>query len=146
MQFAWIEPPSPKALVSGQSYLVERARDNPAAFMTLLGKVLPTTLQGVNSDDLRVGYIVVPAKEKSGKIPWSEFPGFRLCQHNEALSIDPKHKGAHEYLGEAYLMVGNTEKAKEHLAQLDKICFFGCSEFSELKTAISDFETKKVAR
>ena len=66
MQFAWIEPPSPKAVVSGQSYLVERARDNPAAFMTLLGKVLPTTLQGVNSDDLRVGYIVVPAKEPCG--------------------------------------------------------------------------------
>jgi Tfp pilus assembly protein PilF len=66
--------------------------------------------------------------------------------YNEALSIDPKHKGAHEYLGEAYLMVGNVGKAKEHLAQLDKICFFPCSEFSELKTAISEFETKKVAR
>ncbi len=66
--------------------------------------------------------------------------------YNQALSIDPKHKGAHEYIGEAYLMVGNVAKAKEHLAQLDKICFFGCSEFSELKTAISDFETRKVAR
>ena len=67
-------------------------------------------------------------------------------EYNQALSIDPKHKGAHEYLGEAYLMVGNVEKAKEHLAQLDKICFFGCSEFTELKTAISDYEAKKVAR
>ncbi len=66
--------------------------------------------------------------------------------YNEALSIDPKHKGAHEYIGEAYLMIGNVDKAKEHLAQLDKICFFGCSEFTELKTAISDFETRKVAR
>jgi Tfp pilus assembly protein PilF len=67
-------------------------------------------------------------------------------EYNQALSIDPKHKGAHEYLGEAYLMVGNVEKAKEHLAQLDKICFFPCPEFSELKTAITEFETKKVAR
>jgi Tfp pilus assembly protein PilF len=66
--------------------------------------------------------------------------------YNQALSIDPKHKAAHEYLGEAYLMVGNVGKAKEHLAQLDKLCFFPCSEFSELKTAISDFETKKIAR
>ena len=66
--------------------------------------------------------------------------------YNQALSIDPKHKGAHEYLGEAYLMVGNVDKAKEHLAQLDKICFFGCSEFNELKTAISDYEAKKIAR
>src|SRR6267378_2231878 len=66
--------------------------------------------------------------------------------YNEALSIDPKHKGAHEYLGEAYLMVGNVGKAKEHLTQLDKICFFPCSEFTDLKKAVSDFETHKVAR
>ena len=66
--------------------------------------------------------------------------------YNAALSIDPKHKGAHEYLGEAYLMVGNVGKAKEHLSQLDRICFFPCSEFTELKRAISDFETNKVVR
>ena len=62
--------------------------------------------------------------------------------YNEALRLDPKHRGAHEYLGEAYLMVGNVAKAKEHLAQLDKICFFGCSEYNELKQAISAYEAK----
>jgi tetratricopeptide (TPR) repeat protein len=62
--------------------------------------------------------------------------------YNEALRIDPKHKGAHEYLGEAYLMVGNLPKAREHLAQLDKLCFFGCSEFSDLKKAIAAHEAK----
>jgi len=62
--------------------------------------------------------------------------------YNEALRIDPKHKGAHEYLGEAYLMVGNVAKAKEHLQSLDKICFFGCSEYSDLKRAISEHESK----
>jgi Tfp pilus assembly protein PilF len=62
--------------------------------------------------------------------------------YNEALRIDPKHKGAHEYLGEAYLMVGNVSKAKEHLGALDKLCFFGCSEYNDLKRAISEHETK----
>jgi Tfp pilus assembly protein PilF len=62
--------------------------------------------------------------------------------YNEALRIDPKHKGAHEYLGEAYLMVGNVAKAKEHLSALDKLCFFGCSEYSDLKRAISEHEAK----
>jgi hypothetical protein len=66
--------------------------------------------------------------------------------YNEALRIDPKHRGAHEYLGEAYLMVGNVAKAKEHLAQLDKLCFFGCSEFTELKKAIAEHETKTARR
>jgi len=67
----------------------------------------------------------------------------KVFQHyNEALRIDPKHKQAHEYLGEAYLMVGNLPKAKEHLAQLDKLCFFGCSEYSDLKKAIGAYEAK----
>ena len=65
--------------------------------------------------------------------------------YNEALLIDPKHKGAHEYLGEAYLMVGNVAKAKEHLAQLDKLCFFGCSQYTDLKKAIAAYEQKPQA-
>ena len=63
--------------------------------------------------------------------------------YGEALRIDPKHRGAHEYIGEAYLMVGNPAKAKEHLAQLDKLCFFGCAEYSELKKAIAEHEAKR---
>lgn len=62
--------------------------------------------------------------------------------YNEALRIDPKHRGAHEYIGEAYLMVGNVAKAKEHLSALDRICFFGCDEYSMLKKAVADFEAK----
>jgi tetratricopeptide (TPR) repeat protein len=62
--------------------------------------------------------------------------------YNEALRIDPKHRGAHEYIGEAYLMVGNVGKAKEHLGVLDKLCFFPCSEYSDLKKAIATHEAK----
>jgi Tfp pilus assembly protein PilF len=62
--------------------------------------------------------------------------------YNEALRIDPKHRGAQEYIGEAYLMTGNLPKAKEHLAALDKICFFGCAEYDMLKKAIADYEAK----
>jgi len=62
--------------------------------------------------------------------------------YNEALRIDPKHRGAHEYLGEAYLMVGNVAKAKDELAALDKLCFFPCSEYSELKAAIAQFQAR----
>jgi tetratricopeptide (TPR) repeat protein len=64
--------------------------------------------------------------------------------YNEALRLDPKHKGAHEYMGEAYLMLGNVAKAKEHLSALDKLCFFGCSEYTDLKKAIAEHEAKVV--
>ena len=63
--------------------------------------------------------------------------------YNEALRLDPKHRGAHEYIGEAYLMVGNLPKAKEHLSQLDKLCFLPCSEHRELKKAVASYEAKR---
>jgi Tfp pilus assembly protein PilF len=63
--------------------------------------------------------------------------------YNEALRIDPKHRGAHEYIGEAYLMVGNVAKAKEHLSTLDKLCFLPCSEYNDLKKAIASHEAKR---
>lgn len=63
--------------------------------------------------------------------------------YHEALRLDPKHRGAHEYIGEAYLLVGNVGKAKEHLARLDDLCFFGCEEYSMLKKAVADYEAKQ---
>jgi len=62
--------------------------------------------------------------------------------YDEALKLDSRHRGAHEYIGEAYLMKGDVAKAKEHLARLDRICFFGCTELSELKKAIAEYEKK----
>ena len=63
--------------------------------------------------------------------------------YNEALRLDPKHRGAHEYLGEAYLQTGNLAKAKEELRALDDLCFFACKEYTALKKAIADYEAKK---
>jgi len=60
--------------------------------------------------------------------------------YNEALRLDPKHKGAHEYIGEAYLMVNNLPKAEEHLALLDKLCFFSCEEYRDLKKSIEEYK------
>ena len=57
--------------------------------------------------------------------------------YTEALKIEPKHRGAHEYIGEAYLMVNNLTKAKEHLAALDRLCTFGCEEYTDLKKAVA---------
>lgn len=61
--------------------------------------------------------------------------------YQKALAIDPKHRGAHEYIGEAYLVLGDLPKAKEHLAMLDKLCFLPCEEYSDLKKAVRDYES-----
>jgi Flp pilus assembly protein TadD len=63
--------------------------------------------------------------------------------YHEALKLDPRHRGAHEYIGEAYLMKGDPAKAKEHLAALDRLCFFGCEEYDDLKKAIAAYEKRR---
>jgi len=66
-----------------------------------------------------------------------------LLFYKKALAVNPDHRGANEYLGELYLQMGDLAKAEERLARLDKICFFGCDEYSELKQAIADFKAGK---
>ena len=60
--------------------------------------------------------------------------------YNEALRIDPKHRAAHEYLGEAYLQVGKLELAEQELKALVKICFFSCEEYRDLKEEIARYK------
>lgn len=43
-------------------------------------------------------------------------------------------------------MVGNVAKAKEHLGTLDKLCFFKCAEFTDLKKAISEYESESAKK
>src|SRR5204863_9365540 len=45
-----------------------------------------------------------------------------------ALELNPRHRGAHEYLGRAYLMVDKPEKALEHLQILERDCPETCRE------------------
>jgi Flp pilus assembly protein TadD len=59
-----------------------------------------------------------------------------LIAYKQALTLDPKHKGAHEYIGMAYIQMGQPAKAREHLAALDKICAFSCEEYRDLKKAL----------
>jgi len=54
----------------------------------------------------------------------------------KALEINPRHKGAHEYVGEAYLMVGDVANAELHLSQLKGICSGGCNEAMKLRRSI----------
>jgi Flp pilus assembly protein TadD len=57
--------------------------------------------------------------------------------YRAALQLNPKHRGAHEYIGETYLLIGNKAKAREHLAALEKICGKKCDEYQELQKAIA---------
>ena len=63
-----------------------------------------------------------------------------LNYYNKALEIDPKHRGANEYIGELFLQTNKLEEAEKHLKILDKVCWFGCEEYDKLKAAIAKYK------
>lgn len=64
-----------------------------------------------------------------------------LGYYQTALKLDPEHLGANEYLGELYLQTSQLAKAEKQLDILDGLCFFGCSEYRELKKKIAEYKS-----
>ena len=76
--------------------------------------------------------------------------GFSYRKHSEpnldkafdayktALEANPEHLGAHEYLGELYITLGNMAKANEMLLNLENIAGTKTMEYTKLKKAIDN--------
>ena len=62
--------------------------------------------------------------------------------YERALQLNPRHRGAHEYVGEAYLMVNDLAKAEAHLSALKTICLIPCEEYNDLEKAIAEHRRK----
>lgn len=63
--------------------------------------------------------------------------------YRRAIELDPRHRGAHEYIGEVYLITGDLAGAEKHLAALKKICLLPCDELKDLERAIAEYRGKK---
>ena len=63
-----------------------------------------------------------------------------MAHYEKALSINPKHKGALEYMGELYLTLNRPDDARALLNKLDSICWLTCEEERQLKAAIEAWE------
>jgi tetratricopeptide (TPR) repeat protein len=66
-----------------------------------------------------------------------------MRHYRQALALNPRHRSAHEHLGEAYLVQGDLTKAEEHLTALERICLIPCDEYDDLRRAIVKY--KKLA-
>jgi len=62
--------------------------------------------------------------------------------YKRAIEIDPRHRGAHEYIGETYLLIGDLAGAERHLAALKEICLLPCDELRDLERAIAEYQAK----
>jgi len=88
----------------------------------------------------------------TGSAEWNNLMGYSLRKaktpdldasekfYDDALRIDPRHRGTLEYSGELYLMKGDLAMAEKRLAALDKICALPCSEYTNLKKAIARYK------
>ena len=65
-----------------------------------------------------------------------------FAHYKEALRLDPRHRGAHEYIGEAYLLTNDLKSAREHLAALGRLCVFPCEEYTDLKKSVEAYLKK----
>jgi tetratricopeptide (TPR) repeat protein len=68
-----------------------------------------------------------------------------FAHYDEALRLNPRHRGAHEYAGEAALLADNLPRAERHLAALEQICLLPCEELDDLRAAIAVYRERKGA-
>lgn len=96
-------------------------------------------LNGLNkADDPNVLNLLGYSHRMAGKV--DEGIAFYL----KAIEKDASHKGAYEYLGEAYLMKNDLANAEATYAKLKDLCgVFGCDEEKELAIAIDAFKKKQ---
>lgn len=60
-----------------------------------------------------------------------------------ALTIDPFHRGAHSYLGVAYVKTDDLGRARAQLAKLASVCGNrDCDEYKALAKAINEYKTQ----
>lgn len=94
------------------------------------------SLKYVKAEDAEVYSLTGYASRKLGKMD-DAFRNYKI-----ALQMNPNHRGAHEYVGEAYLITNNPAMAEEHLAVLEKICGKNCEEYKDLAREIAEYKQK----
>jgi tetratricopeptide (TPR) repeat protein len=69
--------------------------------------------------------------------------GPAIGHYQHALILNPRHRSAHEHLGEAYLVLGEPASAEQLLTALENLCLIPCEEYGDLRRAIAAY--KKLA-
>jgi Flp pilus assembly protein TadD len=56
----------------------------------------------------------------------------------KSVTLDPNYPQVREYLGEAYVIKGNYELAREQLSTIEKLCGKDCEYYEDLAEALTE--------
>jgi Flp pilus assembly protein TadD len=122
-------PSSDPDVVAGKKAIAEK--NWPAAIKALSSAVLRDTRNADLHNHLGYAYRNARQMDKA------------FAHYKRALELNPRHRGAHEYVGEAYLMVGRLAQAEAHLKALQSICLIPCEELDDLKAKIEQYKRER---
>ncbi|MDP3896118.1 MAG: tetratricopeptide repeat protein [Mesorhizobium sp.] len=97
------------------------------------GEAINVLSLAANKNDPRILNYLGYAHRKAGRVEVG------LGYYEEALRADPDYTLAREYMGEAYLSIGDIAAARGQLDEIEKRCGKGCAEFAELEKQIASF-------
>ena len=86
-----------------------------------------------NQDDPRILNFLGYSHRKLGMVEKG------LTYYTAALKEDPDYTLVMEYMGEAFLQLGQVDKAREQLAEIEKRCGTDCREYAMLQTEIDKY-------
>ena len=99
------------------------------------GEAITILSLAANKTDPRILNILGYSHRKEGRVKVG------LGYYQEALLNDPNYTPVREYLGEAFLQLGDVSAAREQLAEIQKRCGITCSEYSELSSQIDAYDS-----
>ena len=122
---------SPDASASDADYAAGKAAIDKKNWAEAVKRFQQAALRTPDSADLHnyLGF----SYRKLGKMDLA------FGHYKRSLEANPRHLGAHEYIGEAYLQVGDIASAEKHLAALRSICLLPCEELVDLDKAIKSY-------
>jgi predicted Zn-dependent protease len=95
---------------------------------------LATLRTAENQDDPRVQTMIGFTLRKLGRV--DEAFGY----YTKALATRPDATTTRQYLGEAYLQIGDPARAREQLAEIAKRCGVTCEDYTALAAEIARYE------
>lgn len=95
---------------------------------------LATLRSARNQDDPRIQTMVGFTLRKLGRV--DEAFGYYF----KALATRPEATTTRQYLGEAYLQIGDPARAREQLAEIERRCGRACEDYTSLAEEIARYE------